>query len=718
VALLLALLVTCGPMATAMPQPVPPDAASTPATTADERLGALALSLGFDLERIFRFVADEIRYEPYAGILRGAEGALDAGAGNSLDQALLLRALLDASGITHRFARGSLDEAAAARLAEAALMDVAEATEATEVAMGGGPVPAHVDVSQRVAADPADPAELASIEAAAQAALQMSETHVADSVALVTTALGEAGITLEDGAPMSLDSLLPPGETTAHTWVQVAQGPDWLDLDPTLGPAAVPGDALAEAEVTLTSLPDELRHVVRFEVLLERVRGDGLETIPIIQYEGFADELSGESITLAHIQPSAVHQLGVTVSRLSGEARLTYYPILTVPEGTVVSTDGVSFGVQGGELDVFDTSTPVPSAIADGEASGEWLAVTIESPDAEPVTARRPVFDRVPVETRFGAQPSAADVQPIELVPWADSGGLDFAPLLGTDAFAISTGSANQPDMLALAIAPSMDMIRVLAGSYLGLRDGVAAHSIVDHGAAPFIDRPGVVSYSIDVDSEGGELTLASGVDLWHRSLGALPTRGSTSSRARHNLVAGVVEHVAERLAIEAFMEDADRGARSVSVSTVFGMAADAGVPILVLRRDVPSTVSFAPQTRALIEEALRAGDTVIVPAEPVHLGGRDRLGWWRVDPVTGVTSDMMDDGTGSAMTEMTPLLRTLVCAAVFMPAYTQILSALFDGVANKVLGVVSGAATAYWIWNFKNLPILVGACMKGGFIG
>ena len=75
-----------------------------------------AFELGYDLDSIFRFVADEIAYEPYPGILRGALGTLQARAGNSADKALLLAALLDASLIPYRFAQGSLDEAASAQL--------------------------------------------------------------------------------------------------------------------------------------------------------------------------------------------------------------------------------------------------------------------------------------------------------------------------------------------------------------------------------------------------------------------------------------------------------------------------------------------------------------------------------------------------------------------------------------------------------------------------
>ncbi len=93
-------------------------------------IAAEAFELDYDLDSIFRFVSDEIAYEPYPGILRGALGTLQARAGNSADKALLLAALLDASLIPYRFARGSLDEAASAQLLDTLPVD-AEAARAS-----------------------------------------------------------------------------------------------------------------------------------------------------------------------------------------------------------------------------------------------------------------------------------------------------------------------------------------------------------------------------------------------------------------------------------------------------------------------------------------------------------------------------------------------------------------------------------------------------------
>src|SRR5262249_7178322 len=91
-------------VAYAQPAPDPALLASTPdANSTDPYIVAKATELGHDPQQIFAFVRDEIGYESYKGSLRGARGTLWSKAGNALDKASLLIALLRASNIPARY---------------------------------------------------------------------------------------------------------------------------------------------------------------------------------------------------------------------------------------------------------------------------------------------------------------------------------------------------------------------------------------------------------------------------------------------------------------------------------------------------------------------------------------------------------------------------------------------------------------------------------------
>ncbi|NQD36438.1 type IV secretion protein Rhs [Permianibacter sp. IMCC34836] len=81
---------------------------STPQAEASltPEIRALAETLEFSPVAIYRYVTNEIRFEPYYGSLKGAQGVLTSRAGNATDQASLLIALLRASNFPARYVKG------------------------------------------------------------------------------------------------------------------------------------------------------------------------------------------------------------------------------------------------------------------------------------------------------------------------------------------------------------------------------------------------------------------------------------------------------------------------------------------------------------------------------------------------------------------------------------------------------------------------------------
>ena len=83
-------------------------AAQDPAAASDPVIVAQATFLQNDPNQIFAFVRDQIRFDVYAGSVRGARGTLWSRAGNTLDKASLLVALLGAAGQTAQYQHGTL----------------------------------------------------------------------------------------------------------------------------------------------------------------------------------------------------------------------------------------------------------------------------------------------------------------------------------------------------------------------------------------------------------------------------------------------------------------------------------------------------------------------------------------------------------------------------------------------------------------------------------
>lgn len=226
-----------------------------------------AASLGYDVNRIFGFVRDEIRLEPYRGRLRGARGTLACGAGNSLDQALLLQALLDAGGHRTRLVHAPLSPPKAETLVDQFLATgsskgpigkfdstpVNPGTQLKEIGTRAG-----LDLASLSKGMERDQEEARSLfENARETTRQVS--------AYFRSRLDAAGIELglsRDAWKKKLADRLAD-----HAWVQVYDR-KWVDLDPSFAGSSA-GEKHADPAAPLKrTLADE--HRLRFTLFYGR----------------------------------------------------------------------------------------------------------------------------------------------------------------------------------------------------------------------------------------------------------------------------------------------------------------------------------------------------------------------------------------------------------------------------------------------------------------
>lgn len=231
---------------------------------------ALLEALDHDETKIVAFVRDEIRFEQYPGLLRGARGTLSSRAGNALDQAVLLAGLLKDAGFDARIVRGVLSEEQARKLLDGLAQERAPVKEVGDTA---AMIEAIKGFCRDLVLDCAD--ALALFDGAGGGTPSEKEqqlmTRYTQASEQLFEAIAQAGF--EPGQGTSIDALV--AEARDYFWVEfrTIPGKGWEAAHPAFGNAVAQDLVPKRTSVHAERVPDDLLHKIRFEVVMQQQLG-------------------------------------------------------------------------------------------------------------------------------------------------------------------------------------------------------------------------------------------------------------------------------------------------------------------------------------------------------------------------------------------------------------------------------------------------------------
>jgi hypothetical protein len=238
----------------------------------------------------------------------------------------------------------------------------------------------------------------------------------------------------------------------------------------------------------------------------------------------------------------------------------------------------------------------------------------------------------------------------------------EYLPLAATRNLSVATGAKGWPTTDIPAGQEALALV-VPVQLYHVARDATNAIMSLPRGVAVHLAAPAVTMHTLE-PVLGPDHTVSSVVeslDLLHRGFGTLPVAG-TAATVPGALLAGVTSHVAERLRNGAGLpSDLAVATPGISVGALFDQAAAEGVSLRLIQGSVPADLAYPPEATARLNEAFAAGWVAVALERAIAVGPEDRLGWWLIDPATGATVDVMDDGRGAAMAENAVLMGVLI---------------------------------------------------------
>lgn len=560
----------------------------------------LSRSFGENWQEAFTFVRDNIRFEPTPYLIKTARGVLWGRSGNAGEQALLLAEILRGLGIETRMAEGRLSPDRAAALIKSIFPEKKDFSLSEEIPLS---------------------------------------------------------------QPLQDEALI--ARVSRHTWVQIEQDGRWMDLDPCF-PNAEPGTAFADTDRTFSTPPESAfpRMMISLSVRKGSAREDifsidqGLHEMvnqPVTLSISTSFKETGEKSSGGSIA-GAFGGLGGRPSRKKAEKGLvaTYSAALVIKEGMEAAGEFM-------EKIPGKSQKPAAEDILDRV----WITFHLTLDGASLLESERVLFEKTGEEDEFPLfQRHSILIAPnaIPLEAWeADLSRVADDRLLGEIKSAVEEIKKNVTSKqdkntllkksLALEEKLGRDTGHLINMIFAYSSDGITADAGKALSVCSYLALPRIIISSVEGDGESVRTVM----DLRQDRVEVLPYPGQALGMTGAFLYGrGVFESVLEGKVLELFL-----GKQALTTAHIMREAGKNKIPVRFLsesekaeleRLGMPDHVSG----RAL--KAMAAGAVLAVPERGIRFEGRDRWGWWQVDPRTQEVVGVLDTGLHQAVIQRTIL--------------------------------------------------------------
>jgi hypothetical protein len=563
----------------------------------------LVRDLDGNWERAYEYVRDHVRFEPSPYCLKSSQGVLWGSQGNAKEQAILLLDVLQRLGEEVRLVSGRLDDEKSGLLINSLF--------------------------------PQD---------------KRNDFSYADDVLI--------------SQPFAEENLL--ANVRDHFWIQIYKENRWLDLDPVF-PDAVPGKEYAKVEKIYPVQNEDFFPKMMISLSVEK---DGARE-DVLMMDEKLQTLSNQPITLSISTsfqesekegPSGGSPGGVFggLSRsASGKKKAkgleaVYLAELKMGEGVQVSGE-------------FKEEIPNPSkkAPVENPIKRIWLNFRLTGEGKVLLERERVLFEKIreadelPLFQRYSILVTA---NAIPLKAWEDKlQKVSDARLLeeirtGVEEVKSSVKSKKDRKILLSESYSLEEKIGPELGHLINMIFVYSSDSLTENAGESlsvysYFDLPRIIIYSI----EGNGKTVATSMDLRHDSVSALPYPGQAVAMGETFLYGrGVFESVLEGQVLELFS-----GKKALTTAFIMQEAAKRKVPIRFyseLEKHELEKLAMPDHVRNRALQAIASGSILIVPERSVRFEGKNRWGWWQVDPLTREAIGVLDTGLHQAMLQRTVL--------------------------------------------------------------